>query len=141
MQFDPENEVVKRCAQGMELEGVGEKQQAAALLREAWAMARTDLEKFTAAHYVARNQATIEDKLHWDTTALNHALRIKGDATRSVLPSLYLNVGKGYEDLGDRERARLNYTRAMEHFDSLPDDEYGTLVRNGVVSGLKRVER
>lgn len=45
MEFDTENEVVKLCAKGMELEGKGEKQQASELFLEAWNIAKTDFRK------------------------------------------------------------------------------------------------
>ncbi|HWD88902.1 MAG TPA: hypothetical protein VG367_12290 [Mucilaginibacter sp.] len=62
MHFDPENPVVKLCAQGMLLEGEGKHSEAAKLFHKAWADASDDLEKFTAAHYVAKYQNCVNDK-------------------------------------------------------------------------------
>jgi hypothetical protein len=56
MQFDPENPIVKLCAHGMQLEGEGKPGEASATFNQAWGQAINDFEKFTAAHYVARNQ-------------------------------------------------------------------------------------
>ena len=56
-----------------------------------------------------------------------------------TLPSLYLNIGKCYEDLNDFENARKNYLSAKSYFDFLPSDGYGNLIKMGVESGIKRV--
>lgn len=61
--------------------------------------AADDFEKFTAAHYVARHQKSVEDKLNWDETALAFTLKINDRNMRTSYPSLYLNIAKCYEDL------------------------------------------
>ncbi len=98
MQFDPENPVNKLCAQGMMLEGEAKPTEAAALFAQAWAIAANPVEKFTAAHYVARHQNSIADKLHWDEIALQNALEMHNPEIKQVYPSLYLNVAKCHED-------------------------------------------
>lgn len=99
MQFDKNSEVVKRCAEGMLLEGQGKANEARHLFNQAWTLATTEFEKFTAAHYVARHQDSVEEKLTWDKQALTHALKLDIEDISDVLPSLYLNIGKCYEDL------------------------------------------
>ena len=37
MQFDPENPIIKLCAEGMQLEGEGKKEEAEELFLQAWA--------------------------------------------------------------------------------------------------------
>lgn len=63
MEFDPNNNVVKLCAQGMDMEGKGNLEEASKLFFQAWEEATNDFEKFTAAHYVARHQKSAADKL------------------------------------------------------------------------------
>ena len=77
MIFDPENPVNKLCAEGMQLEGEGKPEQAAALFLKAWDAAGDARERFTAAHYVARHQNTTAHKLSWDHIALKNALEIR----------------------------------------------------------------
>lgn len=139
MEFNPENEVVKLCAQGMESEGRGEMQNAAEIFLEAWEIAKTDFEKFTAAHYMARHQRTVAEKLNWDNLALRFALNIGDDSIKSTLPSLYLNIGKCYEDLNNLESASSNYDLARSYFDYLPENGYGAMIKNGVENGRRRV--
>lgn len=139
MQFDPENEIVRLCAQGMEMEGQGRPAEAAGFFREAWEKAAGDFEKFTAAHYVARHQPDVQSKLSWDLQALKHALALNNDAVKGMLPSLYLNVGKCYEELGQKEDARLNYTAALSFIRFLSGDGYGEMIRKGIQSALERV--
>lgn len=120
MHFDPNNKVVQLCAEGMELEGQGKKNEALQLFQRAWNIATNDFEKFTSAHYVARHQENTEKKLQWDETALNLALKINSDNIKVALPSLYLNVAKCYEDLGDFHNAKTNYEYALSHANLLP---------------------
>jgi hypothetical protein len=139
LQLDQHNKIVQLCAQGMELEGKGQPTEAAIVFLKAWYEAQTDFEKFTAAHYVARHQQTIDDKLHWDKTALQHALNIQEQETvKAVLPSLYLNIAKCHEDLGDIDQAKTNYRSASASAAFLPDDGYGTMIKKGIANGLQR---
>lgn len=139
MNFDPDNPIIKLCADGMALEGEGKRAQAAKLFEQAWQRAATDFEKFTAAHYVARHQDSVANKLKWDETALDCALRMPGDDINAALSSLYLNIAKDHEDLGDFVNARENYQLALSFADFLPDDGYGNMIRGGIKSGTERV--
>jgi len=141
MQFDPENQINKLCAQGMQLEGEGDREGAARMFLQAWNEAATPMEKFTAAHYVARHQPTIADKLKWDETALNLALGIDDGTIKSVYPSLYLNIAKGYEDIKIFSKANAHYQLALRYTRFLPDDGYGNMIRAGVKNGIERVQQ
>ncbi len=140
MQFDPNNKVVKLCSQGMELEGQGLKMEALKLFQQAWDEATTNFEKFTAAHYVARHQKSVSDKLKWDETALRYALDSDGMEVKGILPSLYLNIGKCYEDLKDFANAKQHYQAALSFKDFLPKDGYGEMIKAGIDSGLNRIQ-
>jgi|SRR5690606_21072352 tetratricopeptide (TPR) repeat protein len=139
MQYDKNNKIVKLCASGMELEGQGKNTEALELFFQAWIEARNDLEKFTAAHYIARHQNNLLDKLKWDQTALSLALKINDANVKGALPSLYLNVAKCYEDLNDFINARKNYEEAKLFTEFLPLDGYGNMIRKGITNGLDRV--
>ena len=138
MNFNPDNKVVQLCAEGMELEGQGNLAEASISFKQAWDVAATDFEKFTAAHYVARHQKTVADKLKWDQIALVHALNTGEENIREALPSLYLNIGKCYEDLCDFDKAASNYRAALTYASYLPDDGYGRMVKAGIDKGLAR---
>ncbi len=140
MQFDTNNKVVKLCSEGMELEGQGRKRDAIELFQQAWDEASNDFEKFTSAHYVARHQENIHDKLKWDETALQLALKINDDNVRGAYPSLYLNVAKCYEELNDFNNARKNYKFALSFIGLLPDNGYGKMIKGGIVNGIERVK-
>ncbi|MHB9143333.1 MAG: hypothetical protein ACYC25_15805 [Paludibacter sp.] len=141
MQYDPNNNIVKLCAQGMDMEGKGKPEDAGRLFLRAWNEATNDFEKFTAAHYVARHQKSIADKLKWDETALQLALKINNDSVKETLPSLYLNVAKCYEDLNDLDSAKKNYEFALSFSDHLPDNGYGNRIKNGIINGIERVTK
>ena len=139
MQFDHNNKIVALCAQGMGLEGEGKKEEAAKLFQQAWNEATNDFERFTSAHYVARYQENITDKLKWDKTALACALKIKDENMKGTYPSLYLNIGKCYEDLGDCISAKENYDLALSFAPFLGDDGYGKMLKGGILNGIARV--
>ncbi len=109
MEFDPGNKIVQRCVLGLEREGEGMFEEAGIIFYEAWSQAENDFEKFIAAHYVARHQKTLSEKLNWDIIALNLAKNLDSEMVGEFLPSLYLNIAKGYEDLDDLENAREHY--------------------------------
>jgi tetratricopeptide (TPR) repeat protein len=139
MHFNTNNKIVKLCSEGMALEGLGRKEDALILFQQAWDEATNDFEKFTAAHYVARHQENIADKLKWDETALQLALKINDDNVKGALPSLYLNIAKCHEDLNDFQNARINYKLALTFSNLLPDNGYGNMIKGGIKNGIDRV--
>ena len=140
MNFDPNNNVVKLCARGMEMETKGLPGEASKLFLQAWDEATNDFEKFTAAHYVARHQKTVTDKLKWDEIALQFGLKINDEAVRGSYPSLYLNIAKCYEDLNDFDKAKKNYQLALSFTNLLPDNGYGNMIKGGITKGMERVK-
>ncbi len=140
MYLEPDNKIVKLCAGGMDLEGEGKNEEAAKVFLQAWEQAGDDKEKFTAAHYVARHQKSVADKLAWDEIALELALKINDDSIKGAYPSLYLNIAKGYEDLKEFEKATKNYETALNYIDFLHEDGYGKMIKGGVENGLERIK-
>lgn len=141
MQFDPTNKIVKRCADGMDLEGQGKLEQANNLYQQAWKESSNSFEKFIAAHYTARHQNNVEDKLKWDETALHLALQIDDENMKAHYPSLYLNIAKCHEDLKDFDQANENYQLAKSFANYLPDDGYGNLIKAGIRNGIERMKQ
>jgi hypothetical protein len=139
MQFDPANTIIQLCAKGMEMEGAGNAKEARSLYLQAWAESTSDFEKFTAAHYVARQQESAGEKLRWDEIALNHALQIEDGSMKANYPSLYLNIARCYEDLQDVVNAQKNYNAAFSYTNHLPDNGYGNMIRSGIRNGMERV--
>lgn len=137
--MDPENPVVKLCVAGMEHESKENFDEAAKSFLSAWSKSTDDLERCIAAHYVARHQNTPEEALSWNLRSLEYARAVGDEKVSGFLPSLYLNLGKSYEDLGDRDNAVLFYTRTQDVLGSLPDDPYGGMIRNAVRRALERV--
>lgn len=139
MDFDPNNNVVQLCAQGMDMEGKGKPEAAGKIFLQAWNEAADDFEKFIAAHYVARHQKSIADKLKWDETSLQLALKTNNDIVKGAFPSLYLNIAKCYEDLNDFDNAKRNYKLALSSTNPLSDNGYGHMIKDGIVNGIERV--
>ncbi|MBL7711167.1 MAG: rRNA adenine methyltransferase [Chitinophagaceae bacterium] len=138
--IDPENRIVQLCAAGMEQEGAGNPEAAKALFLQAWHSAGNALEQCIAAHYLARQQDSIAGKLVWDVRALACARAIHDDTAKGAFPSLYLNIAKGYEDLGDRQQAQEHYRMALSFASFLAEDGYGKMILSGIEAGLKRMK-
>jgi tetratricopeptide (TPR) repeat protein len=138
MEFDPNNKVVKLCAGGMQAEAEGKIEAAHQMFQKAWDIAENDFEAFTAAHYLARNQKDPADVLKWNLEALNRANKIKDDQMKGHYPSLYLNVGKSYEAMGEIGEANGYYQLAADFSCFLPPGKYSDMIRMGIGEGLKR---
>ncbi|NIF06231.1 NAD(+)--rifampin ADP-ribosyltransferase [Chryseobacterium sp. Tr-659] len=108
MEFSPFNTVVKLCLQGMSMEEQGKPEEAVRLFMQGWNEATDDLEKFLAAHYVARHQETMSERLRWLETALKYALKINDDTVKSAFPSLYTHISECYANLSEPEKAKEN---------------------------------
>jgi tetratricopeptide (TPR) repeat protein len=140
--MDPNNPVVKLCARGIEVEMKGRRDEARSLFLQAWELRQDDVDACIAAHYVARHQETPDETLRWNELALKHAIGASADSSiRSFYPSLYLNLGKSYEDLGDTSRARELYEQGERCLNDVPDGGYGDIVRQGLHNALQRVRR
>ena len=113
MYFDSNNKIVKLCAEGMELEGKGEHEKAHHQFVQAWEEAMDNFEKFIAAHYIARHQNNVADKLKWNETSLQLALQTEDDEMKANYPSLYLNIAKCHEDLKDLKKANEYFQLAQ----------------------------
>ena len=109
MEFSPFNNIVKLCLQGMDFEEKGRHEEASRIFFQAWNEASNDFEKFLAAHFVARHQTTVLDRLNWHQTALRLALKINDDSVKEAFASVYVNIAKCYEDLNDLDKAKENY--------------------------------
>ncbi len=83
--IDPDNPVVRLCAEGIAAEGQGQHVEAAALYTKAWAIHTDDYEACIAAHYLAREQETLQESLAWNQRAIDHALAVPEEQDRGVL--------------------------------------------------------
>jgi tetratricopeptide (TPR) repeat protein len=121
MDFDPRNQVIKLCMQGMAMEENGHSDAAGRLFLQAWNESANDFEKFIAAYYLARSQKDTHDKLKGHQTALHFASKINDDSVKAAFPSLYSNIAECYKDLGDAANAEKNYALARSVSDEPSD--------------------
>ena len=138
--MDPDNPVVKLCVDGMKAEAEGRMDEAHMFFVQAWEQSKNDFEACIAAHYVARHQKTLEETLDWNKESLDRADAVNDERVQSFYPSLYLNMGKAYENLGNWEQAKRHYELAAAKMSNLPPEgRYGNVVRDGIKRGLQRV--
>ncbi len=112
--MDLTNPVLQLCIQGTEAEYQHRPDDARALYQQAWDSATDDYEACIAAHYVARFQDTHEATFRWNQEALNRADAVNDERVKAFYPSLYVNMGKSYELLGNVEEAKRFYALAAE---------------------------
>ena len=68
-----------------------------------------------------RTRQNVPDKLKWLETALQFALKINNDSVSGAFPSLYSNIAKCYEDLGDLDNAKKNSELSIAFMGKLSD--------------------
>lgn len=115
MEFSPFNHVVKLCIQGMRMEEERKTDEALDFFMQAWTEAADDHEKLISAYFVARQQKTVPDRLHWLQIALDHALLIKDNRGSSALPGLYLRISETYTGL-EEEAMAAEYARLASSY-------------------------
>lgn len=140
MEIDPNNPVVKLCAEGIAAEMAGRVAKAAALYQQAWEARSDDYDACIVAHYMARVQSSAAEVLRWNQSALDHAGTVADpERVKAFYPSLHLNLGKSYEDMGDAAESRKYYELAERGAATLPDGRLTEMVRHGAADGLLRV--
>ena len=139
MKVDPNNEVVKLCASGIEAEMAGRIAEAKLLYLDAWKIKTNDYEACIVAHYLARMQETVQDVLDWNILALKHARAVNDARVEAFYPSLYLNIGKAFEDMGNTSQALKHYRLGEESCHMLPDDRLGNMTRDAILRGIERL--
>jgi hypothetical protein len=112
--MDLSNPIIRLCSEGSRAEFEGRFADARLAYWNAWQQAQNDFEACIAAHYVARLQASPHESFRWNQEALNRADRIKDDSVKSFYPSLYLNMGRSYELLGNPTEAQHYYDLAAQ---------------------------
>lgn len=140
MDRNPPNMVNRLCARGMNEEALGNLDTAFQLYLEAWEMAISDDDKFTAARSLGRHQEEPHECLYWNEQALQFALRIDEENVREYLSPLYLAIGKSYETLHNHSKAKQQYQLAASFIPYLPNDKYGRAIRTAVEAALIRME-
>ena len=147
--IDPDNLVVQMCAEGMQLEGQARLGDARSAFEKAWRLAESAYERCIAAHYLARHQPNADATLEWNLRSLALADEVRqggeGELVAGFYPSLQLNVGHSYEQLGDLAAAAAGYRAAQRAIDELEpvggvgEGRYADTLRDAVRRGLERV--
>ncbi|SNT36914.1 hypothetical protein SAMN05421812_10570 [Asanoa hainanensis] len=127
-------------AEAVRMGQAGQRTAARDALTRLWGQADDPLHRCTIAHYLADLQESPEDELCWDERALAAAAVLTDDRARqhdaswqvqAMLPSLHLNLADVHRRLGHADVAPHHLDAARALLDSLPDGDYGTLIRQG----------
>ncbi|MER6048494.1 hypothetical protein ABT168_13710 [Streptomyces sp. NPDC001793] len=135
--MDPELPVVRLCVAGMQAEAEGRADEARALFQQSWDGARDDYEACIAAHYLARQQDSPEETLRWNQECLDRADLVGDERVRDFYPSLYVNLGNAYRELGQLASAHRYFELAAERAADASDGQYGDWNRFAIAEGLR----
>ena len=108
------NPVIQLCMAGTRAEFEHRTEDARVLYQQAWEARTDDYDACVAAHYVARFQDSAEESLRWNQIALKHANAVNDERVKDFYPSLYLNLGRSYELVGNPSEAQRYYNLAAE---------------------------
>jgi len=112
--MDLNNLVIQLCTAGTRAEFEHRLEDTRILYQQAWEARTDDYDACIAAHYVARFQNSAEESLRWNQIALEHANVINDERIKDFYPSLYLNLGRSYELVGNPSEAQKYYGFAAE---------------------------
>lgn len=122
VKFDPNNDIIQRCMEGMQFEDNGKMEEAFQCFNEAWNEASNDFERFIAAFHVARLQKNTEGKLQWMKKSLEYAQKIDDEDVKSAYPTLYSKIANYHEQLDNPENAQKAY-QLSEKYNGAPTDK------------------
>jgi hypothetical protein len=128
--IDPVNPVVALCAAGMAIEG--DSDAARELFEQAWAARQDDYDASIAAHFLARHQATVEARVHWNALAAQHAEAVTDGRTDEFKASLYLNLADALLSAGEHASARDALATSIAHVGDLTHVGYRSFVERGI---------
>lgn len=109
-----QSRTVALCIEGTQAEYRHRPDVAVECYRQAWEAAGDNYDACIAAHYLARFQPDAAAVLHWNQVALTHANASEDERVHAFYPSLYVNLGQAYEDVGRTAEAASCYARAAE---------------------------
>lgn len=136
MESDRESRAMQLCAEGWAAEHDGRADEARALYQRAWDERTDDRDACIAAHYLARVQGSSKERLRWNREALEHAIAADDDAqVAELLPSLYLDLGRSFEETGNLEAARWCYAEARGGIGDLEETSEADAVAQEVGDG------
>ncbi|MBM2620678.1 hypothetical protein JIG36_34775 [Actinoplanes sp. LDG1-06] len=142
----PDDPTLARINEAVQLHHVGGDRAAARVMfTEIWTAiggeAGDPLHVCVLAHSMADVQDDPRSELLWDQRALTAVASLTDDDLASagvpmtvaqLYPSLHLNLADCYHRLGDLPQARKHLAEARSTVDTLADNDYGHLIRDGL---------
>ncbi len=147
---DPDD-VMIRFGHALGLSRRGERQEARRLFAELWDQVGSEGDPFhrvSLAHAMADVQDDPRSELVWDLRALEAAASVTdervaqagvGGPVGGFFPSLHLNLGEDYRNLGDLDAARRHLELGRVATAALADDGYGWMIKRGLAALAERL--
>lgn len=90
---------------------------------------------------MARHKKNLKEILRWNKESLDRADIVDDDMVKGFYPSLYLNMGSSYENLGNHAEAKRYYDLAFKRIGDLENDGYGNGVRGAIAEARERANK
>ncbi|WP_084767095.1 NAD(+)--rifampin ADP-ribosyltransferase [Clostridium nigeriense] len=119
--FNPQNEIIRLCILAMENEDKGNFEERNKLFFQAFNESVNDFERFITSYHIAKREKNILNKLKWFEKSLQYAIKSDDNGVKSAFPTIYLSISKCYEELGDFNKAKVNYELSNSFRDKLYD--------------------
>lgn len=143
------DEIMQHVGEGIAASQQGERARARSIFDDIWERIGGDdgdpFHRCAIAHSMADVQDDPREELAWDLRALRAADLLTDErveaggvagSARAFYPSLHLNLADVYLRLGEPEHALEHVQRGQAAVAALPDDGYGTMIRDA----LARIE-
>lgn len=137
--MDVNNPVIQLCIKGSQAELARKIDLANSFYQQAWELSTDDYEACISAHYLARTQTTLEEVLEWNKKALDHADLSDDPKIKEMYPSLYLNMGKSYEDSQDYAEALHYYQLGLDSVKDEPPGSYGEMIKASFIEKIEEL--
>lgn len=138
---------------GIELSQAGQREAARELFARVWdemgGESRDPMHACALAHSMADVQDDVHEELRWDLLALAAADGLtderagRAGVTSPVTgfyPSLHLNLGECYRNLGEPDAARDHLALGLASVEHLSDDGYGQAIKRALAALSERLE-
>ena len=110
--METKSRTLELCLQGIDAEFQRCIDDARGLYRAAWEAVEDDYDACVAAHYIAHLEPDPHRAHEWNLEALRRADAVADDRVTSFYPSLYVNLGRSFELMGDHEKSAEFYAKA-----------------------------
>lgn len=121
--FNPQNKIIRLCMLGMNLiEEQGDFEEGMDTLKKALSESENDFDRFIVTYKTAKYEKESSIKLRLLEECKQYIIKSDDYGVKSTFSTIYLDIARCYEELGDLEKAKANY-ELSDLYNTNPCDE------------------